>query len=582
MIKELADFGKRVRTGHDALKDEPVSIDLIIDKKGTFVSFSVIEKIFRPAEAITAKKGKARLLLDKAEEVLCYGGENSEKKHKLFIDKLTEYKELEILNPVFAFYTSNRSDGVCKALMEFEKQVSEKERGGNIAFRVDGMRIHEQTEVYDSIIDHFNRNLSKHLLEKNIICSVCGKNNFPVLDQPHGLIKPIPGGQTSGCALISYNEKAYESYGLAGNYNSSVCTNCAKNYVEGFNYLLNNGFIKGVSRHTNRRNLGSDTAVVFWTRDPEKIEELDWLDKPDEGRVANLIDSVANAKYKTSKNIKNNLFYSLTFSGAAARIAVRDWIELSLDEYKKNIAKWFEDVRITFYDPESEDLKMFYPSLYQLTSAVGRKEAKDDPNISRSGRHLWNSALKNESPPIWILPLVLKRISYNESTADGRSVNTFTSSRASLIRLILNRNNYGGTKMKEDLDLENSTPAYLVGRLFAQIEGVQRSALGKNLNAGIRERFFSAASTNPSAAFGRLMKLTQNHLSKIRQEKPGLAVVLDTEITDLCSRINGFPSILTLEQQGQFALGYYHQKHYNFSKTKNNTEFESLTENMED
>lgn len=136
--------------------------------------------------------------------------------------------------------------------------------------------------------------------------------------------------------------------------------------------------------------------------------------------------------------------------------------------------------------------------------------------------------------------------------------------------------------MKEELDLENSAPAYLVGRLFAQIEGVQRLALGKNLNAGIRERFFSAASTSPSAAFGRLMKLTQNHLSKIRQEKPGLAVVLDSEITDLCSRINTFPSILTLEQQGQFALGYYHQKHYNFNRNKNNTEFESSTENMED
>jgi CRISPR-associated protein Csd1 len=582
MIKELADFGKRIRTGHDALKDEPFSIDLIIDKKGSFVSFSVIEKITRPAEAITAKKGKARLLLDKAEEVLCYGGENSEKKHKLFLDKLNDYKELETLNPVFAFYTSNRLNGVSKALVEFENQVSEKERGGNIAFRIDDIRIHEQKEVYDSIINHFNTNLSKHLAEKNIVCSVCGKNDFPVLDQPHGLIKPVPGGQTSGCALISYNEKAYESYGLAGNYNSSVCTNCAKNYVEGLNYLLNNGFVKGVSKHTNRRSLGSDTAIVFWTRDPEQIEELDWIEKPDEGRVANLIQSVATAKYKTSKNIKTNLFYSLTLSGAAARIAVRDWIELSLDDYKQNIARWFEDVRIGYYDPESKEMKMFYPSLNQLSWAFSRKETKDDPNVSRAGRYLWNSALINQAPPIWILPLVLKRISYNESTVDGRSGNTFTVARASLIRLIINRNNYGGIKMKEELDLENSAPAYLVGRLFAQIEGVQRSALGKNLNAGIRERFFSAASTSPSATFGRLMKLTQNHLSKIRQEKPGLAVVLDSEITDLCSKINGFPSILTLEQQGQFALGYYHQKHYNFSRIKNNTEFESLTENMED
>ncbi|HOF19867.1 MAG TPA: type I-C CRISPR-associated protein Cas8c/Csd1, partial [Bacteroidales bacterium] len=67
MIRELAEFGKRIRTGHDALKDEPISIDLIINEDGSFNSFSIIEKIVRPAEAITAKKGKARLLLDKAE-----------------------------------------------------------------------------------------------------------------------------------------------------------------------------------------------------------------------------------------------------------------------------------------------------------------------------------------------------------------------------------------------------------------------------------------------------------------------------------------------------------------------------------
>jgi CRISPR-associated protein Csd1 len=72
MIKELAEFGKRIRKGHDALKDELIAIDLIIHENGSFDSFSIIERINRPAEAITAKKGKARLLLDKAEEVLNY------------------------------------------------------------------------------------------------------------------------------------------------------------------------------------------------------------------------------------------------------------------------------------------------------------------------------------------------------------------------------------------------------------------------------------------------------------------------------------------------------------------------------
>jgi len=582
MIKELVEFGKRIRTGHDALKDEPISIDLVINKDGSFVSFSVIEKISRPAEAITAKKGKARLLLDKAEEVLSYGGEKSKKKHLLFIEKLNFYEGLKILRPVFAFYTSNRVNGVNKALEEFENQVEEKERGGNIAFRINALRIHEQKEIYDAIIERFERTQAEQLKEEVKICSVCGKTDFPVLDQPHGLIKRIPAGQTAGCALISYNEKAFESYDLKGNDNSSVCTNCAKNYVEGLNYLLTKGYIKGVSKHTNRKNFGTDTAMIFWTHEPEPLDEIDWFDKPDAGRVANLIDSVNNAKNNVSKHLNTNQFYSLTLSGAAARIAIRDWIEISLDEYKQNIAKWFEDVRIKYYDFNSNELQLFYPSLNQLAWACNRKEATDDPTISRVAKHLWNCALKNQKPPLWILPVVLKRIAHNEITSEGKSINTFTTARASLIRFMLNRNNNGGIKMKEELDFENTAPAYLCGRLFALIEGIQRSALGKDINAGVRERFFTAASTSPSPAFGRLIRQMQNHLTKLKQDKAYLANILDGEVRDLCGQIKEFPAVLSLEQQGQFALGYYHQKHYNFNRAKQNKDFEPLTENTEE
>lgn len=134
--------------------------------------------------------------------------------------------------------------------------------------------------------------------------------------------------------------------------------------------------------------------------------------------------------------------------------------------------------------------------------------------------------------------------------------------------------------MKEELDIENSTPAYLCGRLFSLIEGIQREALGKDINAGVRERFFSAASTSPSSAFGRLLRQMQNHITKIRQDdKSYLAKILDNEVRNLCGQINGFPKVLTLEQQGQFALGYYHQKHNNFNRAKQNKDFETLTDN---
>lgn len=623
MIRELIEYGKKIRKNHDALKDEPIDIDMVIKEDGTFVQFSVIDRIVRPAEAITAKKGKARLLLDKAEEVLNYTNKEfidkkekllkkgkseaeaesqakskAEKsvrfKHNLFLDKLNEYKALELLKPVFLFYNENKANGIEKALLEFENQIPEKDRSGNIAFRINDKRIHEQQEVLKAIIDNYEKKQSKKLQDnKSKICSICGTSDYPITENPHGMIKNVPDAINREAALISYNEDAYESYNLKRNLNSAICTNCAKNYVEGLNHLMNHGHEITVTnekgkvdekfKFTNRKNLGNDTAVVFWTRDHESLNEIDWFDKPDEGQIANLLESFANAKVSISENLKPNLFYSITLSGVAKRIAVRDWIEVSIEEYKKNIAQWFKDLAIKYYDNQLKKLKTFYPSLNQLSWACKREDSEEDETIARVAKHLWNCALKNQRPPLWILTILLKRLAHIKVSEDGTSINTFTNSRASLIKFILNRNNQGGTPMlKEQLDSENKTPAYLCGRLFALIEGIQRSALGKNINAGVRERFFSAASSSPAAAFGRLMRLMQNHLTKLKQEKPGLAVVLDKEVTDLCSQISQFPATLSFEEQGYFALGYYHQKQFDFNRAKQNKEFESLTENMEE
>ena len=132
--------------------------------------------------------------------------------------------------------------------------------------------------------------------------------------------------------------------------------------------------------------------------------------------------------------------------------------------------------------------------------------------------------------------------------------------------------------IQEKLDHGNKDTAYICGRIFAVLESVQRAALGKNINAGIRERFFTFASTNPSPAFGRLMKMSQNHLSKIKGEKPGLAVILDKNLQELFCKISEFPAIFSLEEQGQFAIGYYHQKQEIFTKAKEKPELIEISE----
>jgi len=584
MIQELSDLGKTLRSQksedewvHDALKPEPINVELIIASDGSFQKFNLIEKKVTIAEAITAKKGKARLLLDKAEEVLCYGGEKSKSKHNLFLKKLDEYKTLPELAPVIAFYTSNKASGLDQALKSYIETIpDEKNRKGNIGFRIasEGIRIHEKPVVLQKIIDNYEA-VQKELLEgSKKQCSVCAQAKYPVEDIPHGMIKRVPSGQSSGCALVSYNDTAFESYDLEGNENSSICTNCAKTYVEGLNWLLSagneivtttkKGKEKTTYRYTNRKNFGSDTAIVFWTRKNSDISEVDQLEAPNPDDVAKLIESVSAGREQDNRYLEEEQFYSCALSGSAARIAVRDWIETSLFDFRKSIAQWFKDIAIMEYDSSLKTLKTRYFGLYNLARASQNVKNDKDVSLSRSAMYLWNAAIKKTAPPLWLLTKVLQRARIDEYGV--------TSERASLIRLILNRNNKGGGFMVGEKIENGFRPvAYVCGQIFAKLESIQYAALG-DVNSGIREKYFTYAMTSPAAAFGRLFNLHSKHFTKLKNEKPGLAINMDKELQELCKDVDiqSFPAIFSLEEQGQFAIGYYHQRQKQFSGSNKN------------
>lgn len=591
MIKELSEFGKLIcekkygEWNHVALKEEFLSIEIVIDTNGKCYEVKPIDKISTIAEALTSKKGKARLLLDKAEEVLCYGGEISKKKHGLFLEKIAKYQDMHELNPVLAFYKQNKVNGVEKALKEFEIAIpDEKNRKSNIGFRIqaEGIRIHEKPEVLQKIIVEYEA-----MPKEKRKCSICNKEDYPVEDIPHGMIKKVPEGKSSGCALVSYNEPAFESYDLKGNNNSSICANCARTYVEGLNSLLSEG-VK-IRNERNKEDIvysyrwprkrsasyGVDTAMVFWTRKNVNLPEIDQLEAPNPEDVARLIDSVASGTERDNRYLEPDQFYSCTLSGSAARIAVRDWIETSLLDFRRSIAQWFQDISIVEYDSKLKKTQTHYARLYDLARSCQRKNSggkydKDDTSLARVATYLWNAALKNASLPLWMLTKALQR-----ARLDKHGV---TADRAALIKLILNRHNKRGGDfvIKEKIEHGGRPVAYICGQVFAKLESIQYAALGER-NAGIRERYFTYAMTSPASAFGRLFNLNSKHFTKLKNEKPGLAITLDKELQDLCKDvdINSFPATFSLVEQGQFAIGYYHQRQKQFSsKTQNKIEEE--------
>ena len=119
------------------------------------------------------------------------------------------------------------------------------------------------------------------------------------------------------------------------------------------------------------------------------------------------------------------------------------------------------------------------------------------------------------------------------------------------------------------LDKTYDNIGYALGRLFAVFERIQERAQGTGLNKTIRDTYFGAAASSPLVTFKRLDQLSVHHLAKIRNsgEKTVWLDKLLGEINALLPK-EGYPPVLTLDDQGRFSIGYYHQRQDFFSRNE--------------
>lgn len=156
---------------------------------------------------------------------------------------------------------------------------------------------------------------------------------------------------------------------------------------------------------------------------------------------------------------------------------------------------------------------------------------------------------------------VINRIRVVEKKPKGEGIlDNVTYYRAAILKAWLIRNhNQTITTM---LDETNTNPGYRLGRLFAVLEKAQQDAL-PGINSTIRDRFYASASATPRAVFGRLLRTYQHHLGKLDEK---LKSYREKQTQEILSSLRDFPAHLNIQNQSQFALGYYHQRKDFFTK----------------
>ena len=143
--------------------------------------------------------------------------------------------------------------------------------------------------------------------------------------------------------------------------------------------------------------------------------------------------------------------------------------------------------------------------------------------------------------------------------------------RVGMLKALLIRNfNKTNEEAPVSLDPENSNKGYLLGRLFAAYEQVQTAALGRNVNATIKDKFYGSASAQPRKVFPLLDRGLGQPSVEGRQAEAGQRVNLEKTIGASSSRCRPatipFRHRSAAEDQALFSLGYYHQRSEFFRK----------------
>ena len=435
--------------------------------------------------------------------------------------------------------------------------------GKNVVFRIRGQTqyIHTLPDVREAWI----ASLANRGDAPVVHCLVMNQTAPPA--DTHSPIKGIhdPGGQADK-AIVTFNQKAFESYGKKKSCNAPICEQAAFQYTTALNHLL-------ADKH--RRVQIGDATTVFWTEQPtpaealipslfggtapvladtEDTETLDsiraFLDCLRQGKPDELADQFGAAQTP---------FYILGLTPNGPRITIRYWLVSTIGKLCNHLSQYVRDLDIAGLNDRPPTI-----SELLLETAALHDPSKIPKNLTGE---LLGAILTGRAYPQAFYMAILRRIraegfANHKKQEDRRRA---MSIRAAAVKACLIRN--FGKEITVPLQEDRPEAAYHLGRWFASLEKTQRETPGgKKIKATIKDKFYGAASATPIVVFPRLIPLSNHHMKRI--ENPAIRIKLQKLIQEIAWKIDDFPRHLKLEDQGLFHLGYYHQTKELYPKKK--------------
>ncbi len=420
-------------------------------------------------------------------------------------------------------------------------------KGGNLTFSLDKLFAAQDPAIADAWTRHYEDSSAD---AEPIRCLVTGQTG--TLARLHPSIKGVAGAQSSGASLVSFNAPAFCSFEHEQGANAPVSDYAAFAYTTALNTLL---------ADRNRVSRVGDTTILCWAAGGESAYQDCFLmsifnDSYTENDILNTLHHLSkgeSSQWDDTRLSPDTRFYVLGLAPNAARLSVRFFWQNSFGALARNLERHYQ--RLEIIRPSFDK----FPTLpiWRLVLETVRKAPPGgrtpEPHPRLAG-DLLLAVLNDTLYPATLLNGVELRIRAERSVSRGQ---------AAILKAYYTKyleQFQPDSPMKEALTVElneqtNYLP-YLLGRLFAVLEGLQQSA-NPGINTTIKDRYFNSASATPAIVFPQLINLAQKHLNKL---DGGLAVYYDKQITELSSRITQtLPTRMSLAEQSAFQLGYYHE-----------------------
>ena len=433
-------------------------------------------------------------------------------------------------------------------------------KGGNLTFSLDKLFAAQDPAIADAWTRHYEDSSDD---AEPIRCLVTGQPG--TLARLHPSIKGVAGAQSSGASLVSFNAPAFCSFEHEQGANAPVSDYAAFAYTTALNTLL---------ADRNRVSRVGDTTILCWAAGGESAYQDCFLmsifnDSYTENDILNTLHHLSKGEsiqWDDTKLSPDTRFYVLGLAPNAARLSVRFFWQNSFGALARNLERHYQ--RLEIIRPSFDK----FPTLpiWRLVLETVRKASPGgrapEPHPRLAG-DLLLAVLNDTLYPATLLNGVELRIRAERSVSRGQ---------AAILKAYYTKyleQFQPDSPMKEALTVElneqtNYLP-YLLGRLFAVLEGLQQSA-NPGINTTIKDRYFNSASATPAIVFPQLINLAQKHLNKL---DGGLAVYYDKQITELSSRITQtLPTRMSLAEQSAFQLGYYHETQRRYTAKTNKEE----------